>query len=253
MDANTTPLSYGVRQAIRDSAEDDVRDREAEQGHAAASTGSSTTAPAAFSRSPSIPLGLFLGLKLTCRGRPSLSGHGEDSIVFDESGRAVALDKLIGGPGDDPLSVQLGRAVVAPQERRGEERVIGGAAQFDERGDEDDVDDAEAAAGDGQHHAGPEGDREGREGVGGGELGSRVADEAQGGEEDQVGDGEVGRYPIDPSSHPSCRTARVLVRSCAARAPTSWIGSRLALTRVHEGGRWSFAPSQRASALRAGK
>ena len=125
MNANTTPLSYGVRQAIRDSPKTTY-----EIGKQSKVTPQNLyrflddERPRSLSQKSLDSLGLCLGLKLTSRGRPSLAGHGRDyRIVYDESGRVVAIDKLIDGPGDDPLSVQLGRAVRL--HRKGLEEIAG--------------------------------------------------------------------------------------------------------------------------------
>ena len=135
----------------------------------------------------------------------------------------------------------------APQERRGNERVVGGAAQLDEHGDEDRVDDSQAAPGDREHRPGPERDREGGEGVGRGELGARDADEAERGEQDQVGEEEVGRDPDRPQRPALAQDGeRARYGARAALPAPSSIGSRLSFTRIQESGRCGFAPIQRA-------
>ncbi len=113
MDATKTPLSYGVRQAIRDSPKTTYEIgkltgvspqnlyRFLDESH-----------PRALSQKSLDSLCVYLKLKLTYRGDSLLSGQGKDyRIVFDDSKRVVPIDTLINGPADDPLSVRLGRAV----------------------------------------------------------------------------------------------------------------------------------------------
>ena len=95
------------------------------------------------------------------------------------AGSAVHLGERRGllcgsGRGDRAERQRDDRVEDAPEERCGHERVVGGAAELDQHGDEDGVDHSKAASCDRDHRPGPECDRESGEGIGRRQLGAET-------------------------------------------------------------------------------